>query len=397
MMILLLAALFAQPTAPPLVVGGEPAVRIERRQDFTSPGDDWVNDLVPLPDGRIVAVGFLDRGDGRDWRGFAAFLDADGRVTARREYGAGGGIDSFWSAAPAAEGGIIYAGFTTRLGGGGIDGWALFADAAGAVIRERAFGGAGYDRFTDLAVAGGETLLIGHSQLAGEERRRLFAVRLRADGGTRWERIIEGPESISPLYAEPAPGGGFIIAGGIGDDMLVLKLDEEGREMWRRRIGAPGTSDTNHGLALLPDGRIVVTGYSRSWGARDNDILAVTLSPTGEVLHRAMFGGAGDDRPSLAKADAAGRVWIVGQTTSAGAGGQDALLVRLDPVGRFEPGAVLLGTTAEDRGTALLPLADGSVLVAGFSAGAGEDAFVVRLSAPAFATPVAGLAGRVLD
>ena len=396
-MILLLAALLAQPTAPPLVVGGDPAVRIEWRQDFTSPGDDWVNDLVPLADGRTVAVGFLDRGDSRDWRAFAAFLDAEGRISARREFGAGGGIDSFWSAAPSADGTMVYAGFTTRLGNGGIDGWALYADAAGAAIRERAFGGGGYDRFTDLAVAGGETLFIGHSQLPGEERRRLFAVRLRADGTTRWERIIDGAESISPLYAEPAPGGGFIIAGGIGDDMLVLKLDEEGREIWRRRIGAPGTSDTNHGLALLPDGHIVVTGYSRSWGARDNDILAVTLSPAGEVLHRAMFGGAGDDRPSQAKADATGRVWIVGQTTSTGAGGQDALLVRLDPDGRFEPGAVLLGTTAADRGTALLPLTGGAVLVAGFSAGAGEDAWVLRLSAPAFATAVAGLAGRTPD
>ena len=396
-MILLLAALAVQVAAPSLQIAGDPAVRIEWQQDFASLGDDWVNDLVPLPDGRVVAVGFLDRGEGRDWRAFAAFIGADGRVSARHEYGAGGGIDSFWSAAPAADRSMVYAGFTTRLGGGGIDGWALFADAAGGVIRERAFGGSGYDRFTDLAVAGSETLFIGHSQLPGDDRRRLLAVLLRADGTTRWERIIDGPESIAPLYAEPAPGGGFIIAGGIGDDMLVLKLDEQGREVWRRRIGAPGTNDTNHGLALLPDGRIVVTAYSHSWGARDNDILAVTLSPAGEVLSRAMFGGAGDDRPSLAKADAAGRVWIVGQTTSASAGGQDALLVRLDPDGRFAPGAVLLGTAAEDRGTAVLPLADGAVLVAGFRAGAGEDAFVVRLSAPSFATPVAGLEGRDLD
>ncbi len=150
---------------------------------------------------------------------------------------------------------------------------------------------------------------------------------------------------------------------------------------------------------MLGDGRIVVTGYSRSWGARDNDILAVTLSSGGDVLHRAMFGGAGDDRPGLAKADSRDRVWIVGQTTSTGAGGQDALLLRLDADGRFARGAVLLGTTAEERGTAVLPLADGDAIVAGFSTApgaGGEDAFVLRLSAPAFEGPVEGLAGRDL-
>ncbi|HYD12093.1 MAG TPA: hypothetical protein VEC11_04540 [Allosphingosinicella sp.] len=399
MMFALLAALLVQPAALPLHVTGDPAVRIEWRQDFASPGDDWVNDLVALPDGHILAVGFLDRGDGRDWRGFSAFLGADGRLAARHDYGAGGGIDSFWSATAQPNGGIVYAGFTSRLGGSGIDGWAVFADAAGRVTGERAFGGAGYDRFTDLAVAGDETLLIGHSQRPGDDRRRLFAVRLRADGTTRWERIIEGPETIAPLYAEPAPGGGFIIAGGIGDDLLVMKLDEEGREVWRRRIGEAGTNDTNHGLALLPNGRILVVGYSQSWGAQGNDIVAVTLSADGEVLHRAMFGGPGDDRPSLVKADAAGRAWIIGQTTSAGAGRQDALLLRVDARGRFEPGAVLIGTTAEERGTALLPLGDGSVIVAGFSTApgaGGEDAFVARLSAPTFAEPAAGFSRRDL-
>jgi len=386
--LVLALALAAQAVVPPpLAVEGDPATRLVWVRSFASAGDDWINDIVPLGGGRHLAVGFLDRGDGSDWRALAASFGEDGTMLSTREYGQGGGIDAFWNAAPAAEGGLAFAGFTTRIGAGGIDAWALFADAAGAMLREQSFGGAGYDRFTDVAAAADGHVFIGHSQPPGEERRRLFAVRTDADGTTRWERIIEGPESISPLYIEPAGDGGFIVAGGIGGDILVMKLDGDGRELWRRAVGTPEADDTNHGLALRPNGKIVVVGYSQSWGARGNDILAVTLSSGGDVLSREMYGGAGDDRPRLVTADARGRMWIVGSTTSAGAGGSDALLVRLDASGRFEPGAVTIGGPADEIGTTVRRLADGSALVAGYGTApgaGGEDAFVARVSAPGF-------------
>ena len=373
---------------PPLLVAGDPSARLVWVRSFASGGDDWINDLVPLGSGQAVAVGFLGRGEaGSDWRALAAYFSEDGVVHTVREYGAGRGIDAFWSAEPRGES-LVFAGFTDRIGAGGIDAFVLRAGAAGEVVREYAFGGDGYDRFTDVAPASGGLVFIGHSQRAGEEKRRLLAVRMTVDDAVAWERVIESPESLSPLYIEAASDGTFIVAGGIGGDMLVMKLDGEGRELWRRAVGTPEADDVNHGLALLPSGNIVVVGYSRSWGAQGNDILAVTLTSSGEVLRRAMFGGAGDDRPSLARADAQGRVWIVGSTTSAGAGGSDALVVRLDATGRFEPGALLIGGPAEDRGTAIRPLTNGSALIAGHSTGlgaGGEDAFVARISAPGFA------------
>ena len=93
------------------------------------------------------------------------------------------------------------------------------------------------------------------------------------------------------------------------------------------------------------------------------------------------------------------RVWIVGWTRSAGVGGADLLLVRLDAGGRFEPGAITLGSIGDERGTALLPFADGSVLVAGYAQGAGtqgEDAFIARIGNADFAAPHAEFQRRVV-
>ena len=404
-----------------LVIGGSASARLVWTRIFASPRNDWINDLVALADGTTMAVGFLGREDSGtlgpgDWRALAAAIGDDGAVRASNEYGAGGGIDAFWSMAEGAGGRRAFAGFTTRIGSGGINGWSLIAASDGTIVRENAHGGGGYDRFTDLAPAGDGWVMLGHSQLPGDERRRAFIVRMDADGLPIWERIIAGPYSLGALYIEPAGDGGFVVAGGIGtaiaggeahdsggrksdSDMLVLKLDGEGRELWRRTIGTPGGDDVNHGLVVRPDGRIVVVGYSKSWGSRDNDILAATLSPDGEVLRRELLGGAADDRPIQARLDAAGRVWIVGYTRSAGEGGWDVIVARLDAAGSFEGGVLTLGGQSDDNGTAIRPLADGSLLVAGYSplGRGGEDAFVVRIALPSWPARHPAFVRRVVN
>jgi hypothetical protein len=152
----------------------------------------------------------------------------------------------------------------------------------------------------------------------------------------------------------------------------------------------PQWDEVNHGLVVRPDGRIVLAGYTHPRGEENNDLVAATLSPSGEVERIERFGGAADDRAILAKADGDGRVWIVGQSASSGAGGSDLVLARLDRQGRFEPAVVTVGGSQDDNGTALLPLPDGSLLLAGYSrglGGGGQDAFVVKITAPAWDRP----------
>ncbi len=400
------AAAPAQPQAG-LRLSGDSGASIAWLRIFASRGDDWINDIVPLSGERYLAAGFLNRDDNaapaaRAWQALAAVIRADGTVAADRHYGAAG-INAFWSAREGEGERVVLAGFSDQGGAGGIDALALVSRVDGAVEAQRLFGGAGYDRFTSLAAAGDGFVFLGHSQPASEERRRLFAVRTDRNLAPLWERIIEGPESIAALYIAAAPDGGFVVAGGISrgedTDILVLKLDQEGRELWRRTVGTPEASDINHGLALLPNGNIVVVGYSQSWGARGNDILAATLSPSGEILRREMLGGADDDRPILAKADGEGRVVIVGHSRSAGAGGADLLLARLDAEGRFEPGVITFGGPGNDHGTAIHPLAGGALLVAGYSDGigrGGQDAFVLRLDGPGWQDPSATFTRRAI-
>jgi hypothetical protein len=368
---------------------------------FATAGDDWINDIVPMKDGSFTAVGFLDRvGTSSDWRALAARFSESGEVLSTREYGAGGGVDAFWSMHEASDGKLAYAGFTTRMGGGGIDAWSMVTHQDGRILKENSYGiGAGYDRFIDLAPApDGGNVFVGHVQPAGSpDVRYLFIVKTDANGIEQWRRTRSGPQSDPALYIEPSGDGGFIIAGGLEDDLMVMKIDAEGNEVWRKTIGTPDLVDNNHGLVVLDDRRIVVVGYTASWGSRSNDILAAVLSPSGEVLNVEALGGADDDRAILARADEQGRVWITGYTKSAGAGGWDVIVTRLDRNGSFEGGVTTLGSDKDDNGTAIWPLSDGSLLIGGYSVTFGhgrEDAFLARISAPDWRRPHSSFSRR---
>lgn len=364
---------------------------------FASAGDDWVNDLVPLANGNVLAVGFMGRDDdapAADWAALAIEISPAGSVLSERRYGEGGGTDAFWSVLEAAGGRRMYAGFTTRIGGGGIDGWAALTEADGRLVAEQAFGEAGYDRFTDLTQAGDGFVFVGHSQLAGSDRRRVFLVRTGPDGKESWRRIFEGPGSWGGLYVEPSGDGGFVIVGGVSEaganaDMFVIRTDAQGRELWRKRVGTADWEDINHGLVVRPDGRIVLVGYAHQTGAEANDLIAATLDRDGTLLRFERFGGSGDDRARLPKLAGDGRIWIAGHGDSAGAGGSDALIVAIGRDGAFIDRAILVGGAGDDIGTAALPMPDGSLILSGYrdTAGSKEDWFVTAIVPEASPAP----------
>jgi len=356
---------------------------------FASPGDDWVNDLTPLANGNVSAVGFLGRDDqasAADWIALSVELSPSGKVVSEQRFGEGRGTDAFWSMLESTGGRRMYAGFTTRIGNGGIDGLAVLAEADGRLVGEQAFGGAGYDRFTDLTQAGDGFAFVGHSQLPDSDRRRVFLVRTGPDGKEMWRRIFEGPGTWGGLYVEPSGDGGFVIAGGVSEagakaDMFVIRTDGEGRELWRKRVGTPDWEDINHGLVIRPDGRIVLVGYAHPTGGEANDLIAATLNRNGDLLRFERFGGSGDERARLPKLAGDGRIWIAGHSDSAGAGGSDALLVALDRDGAFTDQAILVGGSSDDVGTAALPMPDGSLILAGYrdTAESEEDWFIAAI------------------
>lgn len=202
---------------------------------------------------------------------------------------------------------------------------------------------------------------------------------MRTDGSGRefWRRTYGGPGIDRAFYAVATRDGGFIVAGVTGPrdayDMLIFKVDAAGNELWRQVVGGKA-NDPNHGINLLPDGRIVVVGYTASWSSSEHDLLAVALSPRGELLSQELLGAPGDDRVINSVTARDGSTWLIGSTTSFSGGDWDILLARLTPEGRFEPWLGAIGTEFDDYGTTLLQTAEGDFLLGGYTdAASGSD------------------------
>jgi len=165
--------------------------------------------------------------------------------------------------------------------------------------------------------------------------------------------------STGGVEAAVQPDGRIVVAGlrsgPLGDDVLVLRYTADG--LLDASFGAGGIATFNGsgvgndralGLALQPDGKILVAGESAT--ALSQDALILRLLPNGTLdtsfagqgvfLFNGPVGGL--DRFFDVKVQADGKVLAAG--SSAGVTGVDILLVRLDPGGApdasFGAGAV---------------------------------------------------------
>jgi hypothetical protein len=339
---------------------------------FGSKKEDWVNKVIQLRDGNFVAVGFVDRNDAgpAEWDAFAHKFAADGRTIWTKRFG-GKGLDAIWSVKETEGGRLALAGFSANASAGETDLWLLVLDASGEPLLERRYGGGKGELGFDVVLApDGGFLLVGQTASFGAGERDVFLVRTDGDGRERWRQTFGGPEVDRGFYGVATADGGFVVAGVTGPedlyDMLILKVDALGHEMWRQVIGAEA-NDPNHGINLLPDGRIVVVGYTASWGASEHDLMAVTLSPDGDVLSQELLGGPGDDRVINSVTAADGGTWLVGYTKSFGGGDWNVLVARLTPEGRFEPWMGTIGTPYDDNGTTVVEAKDKTLVIGGYS------------------------------
>lgn len=182
-----------------------------------------------------------------------------------------------------------------------------------------------------------------------------------------------------------------------GADAFVSKLDAGGDQLWTVQFGT-AEDDEARGVAVDAEGNVLVVGTT--FGALpdqvhlgDRDVFVTKLDPDGTLLWTRQFGTTTIDNVAGVVVDAAGNVFVVGNTWGAlpgqtNAGLTDAFVVRFDPNG-VAVWTLQFGTPATDAGLGVAIDPAGYVLVAGVTAGTlpgqthfgGADAFVVKLDA----------------
>lgn len=338
---------YGAPESPPDLsdrpaISWQGATKVRWSNSFGTDKADWANRTIELANGDIVTTGFVNRQDDvahQDWDVVLRRYSANGQIRWTRRIG-GKGLDAGWAVRQLADGRLAIAGFSSSQSAGEDDAYLVLTDKAGRRLSEHWYGGTREDRATDLVVADdGSLLLVGQTESMGSGKQDVFVVRTDANGRELWRRAYGGPGLDRGFFAAKTVGG-YIISGMTGEDSntdyLVMKIDDRGNEIWRRVITGE-KNDPNHGVVVRKDGTILFAGYTESWGARVHDISIILLSADGRVLHHDIIGGADDDRVQFITLASDGGAWLTGYTKSFGKGDYDILVAHVGRDGHLEP------------------------------------------------------------
>lgn len=118
--------------------------------------------------------------------------------------------------------------------------------------------------------------------------------------------------------------GGYILTGSKDDNLWVKKLDNNLNENWEKTYGGSG-EDRGSYVEQTSDGGYIITGSSKSNNLPDNldeelqgdeDLLILRLDEDGEREWADLIGGSGDDAGETIREIEDGRYILTGSTTS---------------------------------------------------------------------------------
>lgn len=250
----------------------------------------------------------------------------------------------------------------------------------GSVRWRRAYGGAGPEAAEAVLAVSGGFVFAGSVRVSAEFGADLLLVRVDGDGRPDWTASIGGDGTERATGIAPA-GSGYLVGGhtesfaATGRDAVALRTDPDGTERWRRTYEVDVLDEATD--VVRTAGGYVLTGASRPDPGTDKSPWVIGVDDRGRERWRRVF-----ETDGFAAATAAVRV-ADGGSAVVGFRDRDVWLVRLGPDG----GTVwerTYGGDSNDEGVALASTADGGYLVGGvtesFGAG-GSDGYLVKTDA----------------
>jgi len=200
-----------------------------------------------------------------------------------------------------------------------------------------------------------------------------------------WSKTFGGTRMDVARSVQQTSAGGYILTGytksyGAGDDdFWLVKTDSEGNKEWDKTFG--GTCrDRAYSIQQTSDGGYILAGHTGSYGAGDDDFWLVKTDSEGNKKWDKTFGGTSEDRAYSIQQTFDGGYIFAGHTESYGAGDCDFWLVKTDSEGNKEWDKTF-GGTRRDSAYSIQQTSDGGYILAGHteSYGAGyRDLWLVK-------------------
>ena len=117
-----------------------------------------------------------------------------------------------------------------------------------------------------------------------------------------------------------------------GEDVYVVKTNSEGKLEWQKTYGGDG-DDNGWSIKKTADNNYVIAGFTNSYGSGDWDMLLIKIDRYGEEIWSKNYGGIKDQYAWDLVVTADNNYVIIGQTNNSAAGEATSMWLKVDASG----------------------------------------------------------------
>jgi WD40 repeat protein len=343
-------------TAQPTPTATPPAVSVAWQQTYRVNGSEVVHDVLMAEDGGYYLVGTANLVFDPEQNGdvYLVRTDAAGKKLWEKTYG-GDRFEEGNTILPTNDGQLMIIGYTASFDASGIDVYMIKVDHDGNELWSKTFGGSldemgGGKQMPDGGfILGGNVVdpndivadpgAAGYAGYAG--RSNIFIARTDGDGNELWTQTFGGAQNVIATTGVQSPDGGFVILASIiaypepGNHIYLLKVDENGQEVWSRTWAEDDAS--GYALVQTSDGGYLLTGPYLPPGSEKEDFLFIKTDAEGNEVWRSTFGDPDmiDYAVVLTEAADGGYVAAGESVKDYYSGDSDMSLVKIDAQGQL--------------------------------------------------------------
>ena len=239
-------------------------------------------------------------------------------------------------------------------------------DSLGNVLWQRVLGEPGDDPFIYRLDSGhgialdssNNVYIVGYTNEISDDHNNLsnkiLTAKYNSSGTFQWQRALGGTD----VSAQDGKGFGIAVDSSnnvyiVGEyyfDIIIAKYNSSGTLQWQRRLKGVGGSDSidsGRGIAVDSSDNVYITGRTGSDGAGSYDVIIAKYNSSGTLQWQRTLGGTNSESGQGIAIDNSDNLYIVGQTSSEGAGETDILIAKYNSSGNIQWQRTLGGTGTE--------------------------------------------------
>ncbi len=267
-------------------------------------------------------------------------IDPLGSLTWEKTYG-GPEWDAVNDLFFSSDGNIILAGFSESTGIGRADFRLYGLNYAGQELWTATAGDDNQNQAYAMCQSpDGGYLTAGHTVYQGDAGSDALFARYSSDGGLQWTKTIS-TYLRAEVYSIAEKNGNYYGVGFVKEtiidlgDIWFFKLNSNGDLLWDKQFGG-GDTDKGYALEATSDGMFVLAGYTYSAASGSNDMIIIKVNEDGDVQWERVYDAEGShDLAYSIKQTFDGGFVVAGESTSLN-NKEDMLILKLNSIGLKE-------------------------------------------------------------